>query len=369
MTSTWFWQVFDIRITWLSALVGSIGGGNSMTASLAFVVLSDVTSEAERSAVFLRIGAFNLLANLVMPPFAAWLMEYTPWIPAIGGNVLQLLSALLFVFTPETLNYPHGKAGRPAFSRRNTASSIPPPPDPAPAAEPISLNTSSLWLKRLKNSTAFLTSDYRVPLCILPFTTHMMLAISGQLILQYMSTRYHLTFAEATLVATIRSAMVVVVLFVLLPAISKASMAYLHLSHSQKDLYLCRISQVFLALGWFVFGFANTVPFGAVCLVVASLGTGAPFLLRSFLTGLLPKDQIATAFSFISIVDTLGATLGAPLLAGMLRKGLKMGGNWMGMPFFFTALTAAFFAVVLCFVSVREDDDKGVAGAENEHDE
>lgn len=50
-----------------------------MTVTFLFVLLSDVTPEAKRASAFLRAGAFNILAALVMPPFAAWLMKYNPW--------------------------------------------------------------------------------------------------------------------------------------------------------------------------------------------------------------------------------------------------------------------------------------------------
>lgn len=50
-----------------------------MTTTFLFVVLSDITPEAQRANAFLRAGAFNILAQLVMPPLAAWLMKYNPW--------------------------------------------------------------------------------------------------------------------------------------------------------------------------------------------------------------------------------------------------------------------------------------------------
>jgi MFS family permease len=50
-----------------------------MTTTFLFVVLSDIAPEAQRANAFLRVGAFNILAQLVMPPLAAWLMKYNPW--------------------------------------------------------------------------------------------------------------------------------------------------------------------------------------------------------------------------------------------------------------------------------------------------
>ncbi len=286
-------------------------------------------------------------------------MQYSPWIPNLGGLALDVLSIIAYALVPETLNFSINGAKRPGYSRTNTAEStvLPPPPDPAPNQQPVSLNTANMWLKNLQGASAFLTDDWRVPALIAPFLIHMLLGISGTLVIQYMSKRYDITFAQATLVATVRSVMVAIVLFLFLPVISEALMQRLNLSAQKKDLYLARASQIFLSIGWFVFGLAPSIPFAAVTLVFASLGTGAPFVLRSFLTSLLKQDQIARAFSVITIVDTVGAMLGAPLLAGLLKKGLKMGGGWIGLPFLFTGLLAAVLSVVLFFVNVRKGED------------
>ena len=71
---TWFWQRFDVRMSWLSTLAACIGGGDTVISGIFFVILSDITPEAERAGVFLRVGAANLLANLCMPPLSAVLM-------------------------------------------------------------------------------------------------------------------------------------------------------------------------------------------------------------------------------------------------------------------------------------------------------
>jgi len=72
---TWFWQTFDVRMTWLSTLHACFGGGSAVTTGIFFVILSDITPEAERASVFLQAGASSLLANLVMSPLSAWWMQ------------------------------------------------------------------------------------------------------------------------------------------------------------------------------------------------------------------------------------------------------------------------------------------------------
>jgi len=72
---TWFWQTFDVRMTWLSTLHACFGGGSAVTTGIFFVILSDITPDAKRASVFLQAGASSLLANLVMSPLSAWWMQ------------------------------------------------------------------------------------------------------------------------------------------------------------------------------------------------------------------------------------------------------------------------------------------------------
>lgn len=104
-TVFWFWQSFDIRWTWASALHGLMAGSSPVVSALIFVIVADVVPEAERSKVFLQIGGVNLISSVCMPLLAAWLMEWTPWIPATAGTVLMALGVIVALFMPETLGY------------------------------------------------------------------------------------------------------------------------------------------------------------------------------------------------------------------------------------------------------------------------
>lgn len=47
-TCCWFWQALDIHLSWLSSLHGLMGGSTPVISALIFVVISDVTNEANR---------------------------------------------------------------------------------------------------------------------------------------------------------------------------------------------------------------------------------------------------------------------------------------------------------------------------------
>lgn len=361
---TWFWQSFDVRWSWFSTVFGSLGGGSSVLTSLIFVSFSDITPESKRAGIFLRVGAFNLLAALLMPPFAALLMEVSPWIPNIGGTVLELLTLILYTFCPETLNYTHPSL--PAGP--NLAPPPPPPYESTPTfTDPDATGPAVIWhktknaIKSLIHSLSFLTHDWRILVLMVPFTIHMLVGIVGQLLLQYISKRYEVKLSKAILLTTIRMGVVVLLLFSILPYISTWLMQKFKLSAQRKDLYLARASMMIVAIGWTLVGLSPNLPLVVIALAISSMGYGAWLMLRSFLTSLLPKNQIAKVYSIMSIIDTLGIMFGAPFMAALFKHGLALGGFWVGMPFYFLGITAGCFSLVLFLIGLRKGEDEVVA--------
>ena len=353
----WWWQAFDIRWTWFSSVHGLISGSSPVVSALFFVMLSDITPEAERAAIFLRVGAANIISALVMPPLSAWLMKWNPWIPSLTGTLLEVIAFFLCFIVPETLGYRHPN-GSPGFSHPPTPSpeSMPAPPDIAPIREPISADFSTRISTAIRESTSFIWADWRVPALILTFVGHILIASSGQLLLQYCSKRYGLSFSDATLLLSVRAGVNIILLFVILPWISTWVMQRFHLSGQRKDLYLSRASMAVVALGWFLVAASPNVALVVVSMAVASFGSGAMLLIRAFMTSLVPANHIARVYSVISIVDTLGAMFGAPVLAGLFSRGLAIGGGGIGLPFYFVSILSAAFTVILMAVRMRKND-------------
>ena len=344
-------------MTWLSSLFALIGGGPVTTGALCFVVLSDITPQAKRAGTFLRVGAFNMFAQLVMPPLAAWLMAYNPSIPTFGGTVLMILSAILVILIPETLNFQQEAQIPPPYSEVVAQDLGQSPTDTLANSRPMAIVSTRSWLAKLKRSASSLTKDYRIPILILPFLVHQLIGMNNPLLLQYLGKRYGLTFSKATLLMTIRSGVIVLLMFVILPYLSTAAHKRLGLSVQRKDLYLARMSQAFVAIGWILVGLSPNIPLVAISLAIGSLGQGATFLIRSFLTSLLPSHHIARVYSVISVVDTLGAMIGSPLLAGLFKRGLALGGGWVGLCYYFIGFLSVLVLSLLCTVGLRKGED------------
>nr|POE90637.1 efflux pump ustt [Quercus suber] len=360
----WFFQLFAIRLVWLSTLFCLLGGGSTVCAGLLYVIVSDVTTPMDRTAVFLRLSAVNLFAGLAMPPIAAWLMVYNPWIPVMLGTLLQLVSLALVFFLPETLNHK-----LPSFEGEDEstrlATEVQPVPSDIVAGGTPTLTYASRMILLARQSTVFLTEDWRVLVCLIPFVGHLLIGQIGGLLLQYCSSRYSLTFSNATLLLTIFSGIKVLLLAIILPYVSQVTTRYFHLTGQQNDFYLTRASLVFVVVGWTLIGLAPTIPIVILGMIAASLGYGALILIRSFVTTLVPAHHIARLYSVITIVDTLGSMFGAALLADLFQQGLKVGGIWIGAPFFFVGLMSLTFLILMMIVRLRQDEVE--ASIEGEH--
>jgi MFS family permease len=341
-TVCWFWQSFDIRWTWASALHGLMAGSSPVISALFFVIVSDIVPASERSKVFLRLGGVNLISAVCMPLLSAWLMEITPWVPAIAGTLLQISAVIGTLFLPESLDYNQTPKELLATSQAETND---------PSSSPKS------HLARLRDETAFLTTTWRIPFLIASFLIHLTIIDSPPLQLQYLSTRYTLTFARATTLLTLRSTFNITLFFVLLPLIANHLTKALHLSTQRSDLLMSRFSLLAWTLGWIAFGLAPTLLSATIGMGITALGSGSFFLIRSILTPLVPGRQVARLYSLISVVDTLGAMLGAPLLAGLFNRGLRLGGYGVGLPWYFLGGICAVFGVVLCVVGSEKGED------------
>ncbi|KFZ01039.1 hypothetical protein V500_00900, partial [Pseudogymnoascus sp. VKM F-4518 (FW-2643)] len=340
--------------------------GPPISSALFFVVLSDVTPEADRAAVFLRAGAVNVSANLFMPPLAAWLMTINPWIPFLGSTGFLVLAALLYMYIPETLDYQHLFSPTISHPPSPIVESSPAPPDLNMTDHSISAGFGTRWTLEIKGATVFLLNDWRVPALIIPFCGHMLIAAGGPLLLQYVSKRYALTFSKGTVLITIRNGMNVLLLIVILPYVSTLLMKGYGLSNQRKDLYLARVSQILVAVGWTLLAASPNWPTSVIGLTIASFGQGAMLLVRSFLTSLVPAHHIATIYSVISMWDAFGTMVGAPLLAGLYKHGMNLGGGWIGLPFYFIGLSSAFFACILFVVRLRKGEDSHAIGDEGQ---
>lgn len=185
-----------------------------------------------------------------------------------------------------------------------------------------------------------------------------MLFLNRDILLQYISARYDTSLSTATIFISIRSGLVIFLCIFILPRIGK----HYHgrWGSLQADRVLALVSAALLALGFLGLSVAPGLVTLSVCLVVNSLGWGLFAFLRSFLTNLGGKSEVARLNSIIGVFDTLGLMVGSPLLASLFSRGIEMKGFWFGLPFLFRGFIVS--AIVLCLSQVNIQNDLGYCG-------
>lgn len=99
---------------------------------------------------------------------------------------------------------------------------------------------------------------------------------------------------------------------------------------------------------------------------ISTCGGGYMPALRSFMTSLVPRDDTALLFALVGVFDSIGSLAGAPLLSLSFSAGIKMGGIWIGLPFF---CAAAIYGLSGISIWMLRPPSSKVQGAADEHEQ
>lgn len=273
-----------------------------------------------RVAMFFRYGASQLFATFISSPLSAFSMQFGLFVPTVLGTCLMALMVWLVSFLPETLNYSAGvtESHSPTPSSKTTAT----------VKERIRQLPS-----RVRGSTSFLWSDVRVAILVPIYSMHMLIYNTNDLLVQYTSARFHIPIYRAALITSLQSALVIVHLLFILPALTRFLTARLGISSQAKDLLLARWSALFMALGFFGVGLAPTLPLLITAIPVEVAGWGFMFVTRSLVTSFVEPHHVARLYMVLTLADVAGLMVGSPTLAGLFDRGLQSGGAAVGLPF------------------------------------
>ncbi|KAF2093221.1 MFS general substrate transporter, partial [Rhizodiscina lignyota] len=330
---SYFWQTFEIKLVWVSALHSLLGGSSAVASAVVFTVVTDVTTETERTAAYFRIGAASMTAMFVSPPISSFLMDRNPWIAMLIGLGIMIIPIPCTLLLPETLKY------KPA------------PPPTAVSSTPEIEPDDPIWKRYFKaawhvihDSFAFLSSDLRLFFLVTAFMLHMLFIVGiKDVLLQFGSIRYDLSLAKSTLLLSIRAGLNLVLMLFVLPAFSN----YLNcrpafsVHPTTVDLILARASVTLQAIGFFILALAVNLPWFIIGLLLNTSGWGLMVYVRSLAISMVEPHAVARLYALMSVMDTVGMMVGSPSLAGLFEAGVNWGGLWTGLPFLMCAILAA----------------------------
>lgn len=173
---------------------------------------------------------------------------------------------------------------------------------------------------------------------------------------------------QAGILLSLRSFTALILLVAILPLANYLLTARFSLSAQSKDLWLARVSIILSMIGSLTIGMSGTPSLMAMgesrCptggkssanhaptgVVVWAVGAGYSLLVRSLLTSLVEPHHVGTLNSTMAMLETIGSLLGGPLLSLSFRKGLDLGGIWLGLPFIGAGILSFIAALVIWLI-------------------
>lgn len=345
----YFWKTLPIKLVWLTGLY-SITGGASVFSALAFTIVADVMPQEKRVNMFFRYGACQLFARFLSSPLASFIMPFGLFVATVVGTVLYGLMCFLVSLIPETLDY------NTEGSANGDGSTTPPPKRTATLKQRIRRLPG-----QVRESTAFLWSDIRVLILVLTYLTHSLIGNLDDLLVQYVSARFHIPLARSTLVLAFENALMIVHLLAIMPGITYLLTKRYNMPSQRKDLLLGLWSALFLTAGLFGIGIAPTLPLLITAIPVLVAGVGFAYLTRSLVTSFVEPHHIARLYTVLTLVDMAGLMAGSPAFAALFDRGLEQGGGGVaaGLPFIVCGLVIAISGASMLFIRIGDGPSAG----------
>lgn len=313
------------------------------------------------------MGSISYVVALGGPALAAASMTILIWLPFWICIALLLLAIPAVSLLPDHL-------GKAETSPSHTANA-----EHVEQAEPlISSSTSAVpkshvsfigaILERLRTLRSVVASHPRnLTLMFICFFLSSLASSDTKLLPQYISKRYHWSFASAGYLLSGKAVVNFTLLTVVIPWLlrSRHSSAGASAGNSDTDRANARYALVcwlVSVLGASTIAVSTEVWLLFPSLLVYALGSALPIFTLSLLKSpaIAPKhdrdlagsiDPETHIFSLVVMVKTLGLLLGAPLMAALWVHGINTGGAALGTPFFVSA--ACYVLAVAVFKGVK----------------
>ena len=326
-------------------------------------------SNVIRVVAFFYIRAIVLLTEVVAPPFGSFLMEkYSPWTP-IWLALPALASGFFFILVmpPLPIVRDTKSVGDEAESLEDVEEPAEEPP--VPTLSRVSTHVKSgahAFINGLVREayqtiteTGQVVFSNRVVACsVAAYMVSQFGRETVGFLPQYTSKRLGWSFAKTSYLVSLRAFVNMILFLLVLPALTRYFSRVLHFQPARTDLWITRWSIVPLLAGSLLLGFAGNGAAISMSLALYTLGLGLPSAVQSFATAYVSPAQVSILYVALGMSNTLASLIAAPLLASSFSLGLKLGGAWIGLPFWVSALL--YVAVGVCVWGVLRMRNRSV---------
>ncbi|KAM7190719.1 Major facilitator superfamily domain containing protein [Naviculisporaceae sp. PSN 640] len=427
----------SLRWIWAGSLFGFLGGGMTVFSAMVFSMLSDVSGEGERSTAFSYLTAGMHAGAIIAPPATYYLMKVLgDWTTIYIGLSILVLATLFASCLPETLKTKNQDDHGP--NPFENTSKLDLKPEQLISKIQTSLLRFRDFLKLLHTNLLLLLTSILLTTFGRDAQTVLLQYVTVKFGWSWGEAGL-ITSIQSIATLILLTVLLPLASYLLFNQHQDQNQRqHKHQKRSagprlirrilrikgpsSRDLALARISITLQTIGAFLTGLAPSAGILIPSVVVSSLGQGFNLLIRGLMTSLLlssssssssSSDQTATICieaasrhesemdtetvtactegkadenekdnhiallnSTIAWVETAGAMIATPLLAGSFRLGLSWGaGIWTGLPFFLAGCLFLSATFIVLFVTVRfhdhdhHDHDNVTAAAELGHEE
>ncbi|KAF4761242.1 hypothetical protein N7455_002820 [Penicillium solitum] len=332
-----FSNLLVIEYILLGPLFTFIGGGSTVINTGLYSLASDLVPDTDITISYFVMAFGSLSGSSAGPAISSKLMETSsPWLPVLIGTLMVPASMGLLVFLPEVITL------RDDSSERDVSEWG----EPSPSA--FKSRFSQSWTS-LKASIQRLRSLPMVLILVTYLRVNPEGLAYGQLLMQYVSKRFHWTFADVGYLLTVRGITQMLVLLVLFPVLSKLLSKYLR--PAVKDLMLGRVSACLVIFGALLTGASH------IGLIFQASGAGLSAICRSIAMSYMTSHDKSKMNTMIGISETLGSLFAGPVLAWLFALGMKFRGVWFGLSYFGLAAWCGLCLLGLFILEPAQDQE------------
>ncbi|KAK2729476.1 major facilitator superfamily transporter [Colletotrichum kahawae] len=349
-------NVLPLWTVWFGAIFQFIGGGAAIVQAMVWTMISDVVPISNLTSVYYKVGTIALTGELVVAPISAALLTKSPWLPLCLGQALLTFGACLPPFIPETSEFRRAADVEVEQTLHRA--------EAADGAESAKRTLREQIVYSMKNDMNhvynFLIKSKRILPLVLGFNLTVIIKyIKVEITSQYVHNLFGWSWAkasrtltatrtQATLLGTVSTITNMTMLLAVLPFLSWYITKRTALHPLIRDLWLVRMTGIFLSLGCFMVAVAYKPWFLIAALVIFSMGATYTNICRAVLNAVVEPHTIGTLNTAISWVEQLSTLVSAPVISALLRAGTRIGGAWVGLPYM-AATVMAVCGTVLVF--------------------
>jgi hypothetical protein len=292
------------------------------------------------------MSSISYIVALLGPTLASTAMTTLLWLPFfIGLGLLALAIPFIFILP----DHPHQTNRRPTARRYVDEQSRPLISSPVLKAQQADDSVLRSILARFNTLSSILSSHPRnLTLLFISFFLTSLASSDTKLLAQYISKRYHWTFASAGYILSGKAVVNFFLLTIVIPSLLRSRHSTASQQASSTDRANLRYAHACLmvsVLGALAIALSAEVWLLIPSLLVYALGSALPIFTLSLLKSPAisppaPDDLAGSSdlethiFSLVMMTKTLGSLVGAPLMAVLWITGISHGGVTMGMPYF-----------------------------------